>query len=75
MSIKEIKPENRSENVKKVLSEMTDRSNQFNGIICIAINKDGSQYLVTSDMSLQEKAFLCKFFEAYLIGIFRLANE
>ncbi len=62
----EIKPEDRSRSVKDTLQSMLDRADNFDGVVVLALNKDSSQYMVTSNMSHIEKSFLCAFFNSFV---------
>ena len=53
-----------------VLKEMQTRAEHFEGVICIALNKDGSQFLMSSRMRGREKAFLIAFAQSWVMDWF-----
>ncbi len=64
MSVIELKHET---DVKETLECFLERASSFDGVVLIALNKDGSQYLVTSSMSMYKRAFLKCFFDSWVM--------
>lgn len=61
--------------VKECLNEMLDRADHLEGVIVVALNKDGTQFLSTSAMSHESKCFLKCFFDAYVAQWFSEMQE
>ena len=55
------------------LKSMLARAESFDGVLIISLNKDGSQYLESSIMSMHQKAFLVAFAQAWLTQWFHAA--
>lgn len=53
--------------VKETLQSMLDRSDHFQGVIVIALNKDESQFMMTSNMNAQQKSFLMAFAQNFFL--------
>lgn len=53
-----------------VLKEMLSRVEHFNGVIVIALNKDKSQFMMSSMMDSMEKSYLLAFAQSWLLGLF-----
>jgi hypothetical protein len=53
---------------------MLDRSDRFEGVIAIALNKDGSQFLMSSTMSMLTKTFLVNFAFSWVMEWFHHEN-
>lgn len=56
--------------VRKTLEEMLERAEHFDGVIVIALNQDGSQFLRGSLMNLAEKSLLLAFAQSWLSSLF-----
>jgi hypothetical protein len=56
-NIREIKPTDRIESVKRTLSDFSSRADELNGVIIIGLRRDGTQELMRSSMSGIETAF------------------
>jgi hypothetical protein len=54
----------KDQSVHQAIQEFMDRADNFDGVMLIALNKDSSQFMVTSKMSGIEKAFLVQFANA-----------
>lgn len=72
MSLKLIEEQDTPEGV---LKEMLARVNSFEGVICIALNKDSSQFLMTSRISGSEKALLVAFAQSWMMSWFHNQEE
>lgn len=71
MNIIEIKKES---DVNTAIQEFMDRSDNFEGVMLMAINKDSSQFITTSTMSGMQKAFLVQFVNAWMNSWFRVSE-
>lgn len=65
----------KDESVKNTIQEMLDRAEHFAGVVIIAQNKDGTQYLRISDMSSQMKASCYCLFQAFINEHFSAQDE
>lgn len=61
--------------MKSTLQEMVDRQEHFAGVVVIARNKDGSQYLRISTMSSEMKAGLFCLFQAFINDLYRCEDD
>lgn len=52
------------------LKSALNRAKDFDGVIIIALNKDGTQWLTTSMMSMHQKAFLISFAQSWVLRWF-----
>lgn len=60
--------------VKEILEEALSLSEHFDGVIVIALNKDSTQWLSTSNMNGMQKAFLIQFAQSYMMNWFHNIN-
>lgn len=56
--------------VEEALTYIAERGDKIKGVMIISLNKDGSQYMVTSKMSTYERAFLTQFANATMLKWF-----
>lgn len=68
MSLQVIEAEDTPEGTLKA---MLVRYQEFDGVIVISLNKDGSQHLMASRMSMHEKCFLIQFAQNWINSWFR----
>ncbi len=68
MSLKKVEE---GDTPRGTLIEMLAREEHLDGVIVIALNKDGTQFLSTSRMSGYEKGHLIMFALSWLIGRFQ----
>ena len=52
--------------VEKTLEQSLASAKSLGGVMILELNKDGSQRLLTSSLSMHEKAFLVAFAQAYI---------
>lgn len=52
--------------VAEALNIANDQVDNFEQIIILAIDKEGSQHIILSNCSMMERSFLYQFFGAYL---------
>ena len=60
-ALREIKPEDRSESVKEVLKHHTERADNYQAILVIALKKDERPVMTTSNCNQHEKTFMTQF--------------
>ena len=65
----------KDQSVREALDEALAKSDTFEGVIILAIKKDGSQWLTTSFMSGYQKSFLLAFFQALMTSWFKLSSD
>lgn len=73
MNVVDIKP--RNEEVKETLKKVMDENPSLEAVVIIGIYKDGSQLLQTSQCNAHEKAFMCQFFNAWMVRCFNLGSD
>lgn len=61
--------------VRDVIEEALGFADRLDGVIVLALDKDGAQLLRSSTMNAMQKAFLGAFFSAWLSRWFRLEDE
>jgi hypothetical protein len=61
IGLAEVKPQS---DVAPTIQSFLDKSDDMQSVMLLSINKDGSQFMVTSTMSGMEKAFLTQFAQA-----------
>lgn len=67
-----IVPDDSSDAINRLLWDFIKRAPHMKAIAIIGINKDETQFLETTSMSLQEKCLLKCFFDSYLNEHFQL---
>ena len=60
----------RESDVKEVLEHFVSCHENIEGVIVITLNKDGTQFLRASSMSMMQKSFLKAFFDSYILRWF-----
>lgn len=58
--------------VKEILQHMLERADEFTGVVVVANCKNGEQYLRSSKQNCKEKSYLLAFFQAWVMGIFKI---
>lgn len=61
--------------VREILQHMLDRADEFTGVVVVANCKNGEQYLRSSKQNCKEKSYLLAFFQAWVMGIFRIQYD
>ncbi len=64
--------EKKERSVKEILQHMLDRHEEFTGVVVVANCKNGEQYLRSSKIDCRDKSYLLAFFQAWVVGIFRI---
>lgn len=62
----------KEEDVKQTLQEALEQADEFEGVVILALTKDGGQILRSSTMSGYQKCFLFSFHQGCVMKWFRL---
>lgn len=54
---------------------MMDRAEHFEGVIVLAMNKDGTQFMATSPLTMESKCFLKCFLDSWILRWFSESYE
>lgn len=72
-NLREIKQRNHDD-IMSALNNIAAEVDQLDGVIILALKKDGGQRMETSTMSGFQKAFLCQFLNAWMTKWFRIGE-
>lgn len=73
MNLFELKP--KESDVKKTIEEFLEMHENFDCVMLVALNKDGTQFMQSSTMNQFERSFLSQFVQSSIFWWFRDINN
>lgn len=61
--------------VKETITDFLLRADSFEGVMLVGLNKDGSQFMMSSTMSAMKKCFLISFVQSWLLTWFKHQHD
>lgn len=61
--------------IKQTLLEIANKSEDLQGVVVLTIGKDNSSMILTSSLSVAEKAEMKCLFDAYIMTLFKLQTK
>lgn len=71
----EVKAIELTTDVRETIETMLKNSDNFQAVVILALDKDGSQQILSSSMNAMEKAFLCQFHNAWMNKWFTFSGD